>query len=106
MNAIKRSQHLHFLGNWEEKIFAEDKIENACLHSENRRAIKEYCVNPRGQLLHLAQKKRDMIKPQAFVYDAFDYIETIHSVGGHNVYKNTFQRVQKEVFGISRAKVQ
>ncbi len=47
-----------------------------------------------------------MTKLQAFVYDVFNYIERIHAVGGHNVYNKTFQRVQKEVFGISRAEVQ
>lgn len=51
------------------------------------------------------KKKGDITKPQAFVYDSFDYIERIHAAGGHNEYKKTFQRVKKEVFGISRADV-
>lgn len=53
----------------------------------------------------MARKKGDITKPQAFVYDAFDYIERIHAAGGHNEYKKTFQRVKKEVLGISRADV-
>ena len=43
---------------------------------------------------------------QAFVYNAFDYIEQIHTEKGHNSYKKTFQQVKREVFGISRADVQ
>ena len=54
----------------------------------------------------MAQKKGDITKPQAFVYDAFDHIERIHAAGGHKGYKKTFQQVKKEVFGISRAEVQ
>ena len=63
-------------------------------------------MDSRKQLLHVAQKKGDITEPQAFVYDAFDYIERIHTTRGHNGYKKTFQRVKKEVFGISRADVQ
>lgn len=105
-NATKRAQYLHFLANPEQKIAEKDKIEKARLYSEKRRATKEYCVDSRGQLLHVAQKKGDISKPQAFVYDAFDNIERIPAASGHNGYKKTFQWVKREVFGISRAEVQ
>lgn len=59
-------------------------------------------MDSRGQLLHIAYKRRDITKPQAFVYDAFDHIEQIHAAEGHNGYKETFQRVKKEVYEISR----
>ena len=49
MNATKRAQYLHFLANPEQNIVEKDKIEKARLHSEKRRAIKEYCVDSRGQ---------------------------------------------------------
>ena len=57
MNATKRAQYLHFLANPEQKIIEKDKVKRARLHSEKRRAIKEFCVYSRGQLLHVAQKK-------------------------------------------------
>ena len=105
-NATKRAQYLSFLADPEQKITERDKAEKKRLHAEKRRAIKEFCVDSRGQLLHVAQKKGEITKPQAFVYDAFDFIEKIHAARGHNGYKKTFQRVKKEVFGISRADVQ
>lgn len=43
------------------------------------------------QLLYIAKKRGDITKLQAFVYDAFDYIEQIHAVGGHNDNKKTYQ---------------
>ena len=106
MNATKRAQYLSFLADPEQKITGKDKAEKKRLHAEIRRAIKEFCVDSRGQLLHIAQKKGDITKPQAFVYDAFDYIKRIQAAGGHNGYKKTFQRVKNEVFAISRADVQ
>ena len=48
----------------------------------------------------------DITKPQAFIYDAFDHIKRIHVEDGHNDYQKMFQRVKKELFGISRAEVQ
>ncbi len=89
MNATKRAQYLYFFANSEQKIVEKDKIEKARLHYEKGRAIKEYCINSRGQLLNMAQKKRDITKLQVFVYDVFDHIERIHSAGGHNGYRKT-----------------
>lgn len=60
MNATKRAQYLHFLANPEKKIAEKDKIEKPRLHSEKRRAIKEYCVDSRGQVLHVAQNNGDI----------------------------------------------
>ena len=62
-------------------------------------------MDSRRQILHVAQKNGDIIKPQAFVYDAFDYIQRIYTAEGHNSYKKTFQQVKKGVFGISKAGV-
>ena len=52
------------------------------------------------------QKKRDITKPQTFLYDVFNHINRIYAAGGHNGYKETFQQVKKKVFGISRAEIQ
>ena len=84
INATKHSQYFHFFANREKKIVEKDKIENTCLHSEKRRAIKEYFDNSNRQRLHLVQKKKDIIKPQAFVYDVFYNIKRIHAASGHN----------------------
>ncbi len=67
MNAIKRTQYLHIFAHWEQKIVEEDKIGKTRLHSEKHPAIKEYYVDSRRQLLNVAQKKGDIVKPQAFV---------------------------------------
>ena len=53
----------------------------------------------------MALKKRDITKPQTFVYDVFDYIQRIHSTDGHNGYKKFFQLVKKEVIGISKTEI-
>lgn len=90
MNAIKPAQYFYCFANSEQKIVEKDKIQKIYLHSEMRRAIKEYYIDLRGQLLHMAQKKRDITKPQAFVYNAFDYIKRIHTADGHDSYKRTF----------------
>ncbi len=50
-------------------------------------------------------RKRDIIRPQAFVY-AFDNITRIHGRGGDNRYKRTYQRVKNEAYRISRDDVQ
>ena len=62
MKAIKRVQYLHFFANREKEIVEKDNIENTRLHSEKRRAIKEYYFHSRGQLLHLASEKEDITK--------------------------------------------
>lgn len=62
-------------------------------------------VSPSLLIESRAYDKKRVRKPQAFVYDAFDHIERIHAASGHNGYKKTFQRVKREVFGISRAEV-
>ena len=91
MNATKRAQYLSFLADPQQKITKKEKAEKKQLHAEKRQAIKEFCVDSRRQLLHVAQKKRDITKPQASFYDLFDYIEQINTAGGHNGYKKTFQ---------------
>ncbi len=87
MNATKRAEYLRYLADPEQKIHETDKVERKRLNAIKPRVIKEYCMDSRGQLLHIAQKKGDITKPQAFIYDAFDYIERIHAAGGHNGYK-------------------
>ena len=58
MNATKQAQHLSFLADPERKITEKDKAEKKRLHAEKRQTIKEFCVDSRRQLLHLAQKRR------------------------------------------------
>ena len=106
MNATKRVQCFSFLADPEQKITEKDKVEKKRLHAEKRWVIKEFFVDSRRQLLHVAEKKRDITKTQAFAHNAFDYIERIYTARGHNGFKKTFQQVKKEVFGISRADVQ
>ncbi len=106
MNATKRAEYLRYLVDPEQKIHKTDKVERNRLNSIKRRVIKEFCMDSRGQLLHIAQKKKDITKPQAFIYNIFDYIEWIHAAGSHNGYKKTYQRVKKEVHRISRDDVQ
>lgn len=97
MNATKRAEYLRYLADPEQKIHETDKVERKRLNSIKRRVLKEFCMDSRGQLLHIAQKKGDITKPQAFIYDTFDHIERIHAAGGHNGYKKTYQRVKKEL---------
>lgn len=63
-------------------------------------------MDSRGQFLHIAQKKGDITKPQAFIYDGIDHIERIHTARGLNGYKKTYQLAKKEVNGIFRDDVQ
>ena len=105
MNAIKRAQYLSFLANLEQKITEKNKAEKKRLYVEESWVIKDFCVDSSRQLFHIAQKKEKITNPQGFVYDVFNYIERINTAGGHNCYEKTFQRVKKEVFGISRAYV-
>ena len=93
MNATKCAEYLQYLTDPEQKIHKTDKVERKRFNAIKQRDIKEYCMDFRGQLLYIAQKKGDITKPQAFIYDAFDHIERIHAVGGHNSYKKTYQRV-------------
>ena len=102
MNTTKRAEYLQYLANPEQKIHKTDKVERKQLNSIKWRVIKEFCMDSRGQLLHIAQKKGDITKPQAFIYDAFNHIKRIHAAGGYNGYKKTYQRVKKEVYEISR----
>ena len=95
-----------FFADLEQKITEKNNAQKKRLNAEKRRPIKEFCVNSHRDLLHLAQKKGNITKSQAFVYNAFDYIERINTAGGHNGHKKAFQRVKKEIFGISRADVQ
>ncbi len=64
MNATKQAQYLSFLADPEQKITEKNKTENKRLHAEERRAIKEFCVDSCRQLLHVAQKKEKITKPQ------------------------------------------
>ncbi len=106
MNASRRALYLRFLSDPDQKIVETDKHEKSRLYTEKRRAINEFCVDNRGQLLHVGLKKGDITRPQAFVYDAFDIIARVHAAGGHNGYKKTYQRVKNEAYGISRDDVQ
>lgn len=49
----------------------------------------------------MTHKKRDITRPQAFIYDTFDYIKRIYAASSHYGYKKIFQQVKKEVYDIS-----
>lgn len=55
------------------------------------------------QFLHITQRKKDISKLQACIYDGFDYIEKIYYVRGDNSYIKTFQQVRNKIYGIFRA---
>lgn len=57
MNATKRAEYLRYLADPEQKIHETDKVERKRLNAIKRRVIKVYCMDSRGQLLHIAQKK-------------------------------------------------
>ena len=86
MNAIKRTEYPRYLANPGQKIHKTDKVERKQLNSIKRQVIKEFCIDFRGQLLHIAEKK-DITKPQTFIYNAFNHIERIYAAGDHNGYK-------------------
>ncbi len=106
MNATKRAEYLRYLADPDAKIIEKNKIEKKRLNSVKNKAIQELCVDAWQKLLNVEQKKEPITKPQAFFYNAFSHIERINAIGGHNGYKKTFQRVKREVYGISRDDVQ
>ncbi len=57
-------------------------------------------MDSRGQSLNIAQKKRDIIKPQAFVFNTFDHIKRIYTAKSHNCHKKTYQLGNKGVHRI------
>ena len=68
--------------------------------------MNEFYIYNRGQLRYVGLRKRDITRPQAFVYDAFDIIAQIYGTEGHNGYKKTYQRVKNEAYRISKDDVQ
>lgn len=106
INITKRTKYLQYLANSEKKIHKINKIERKYFNAIKQQVIKKYYMDFCGQLLHITQKKGDIIKLQAFVYDTFDYIEWIYAVGGHNGYKKTYQQIKKKVHRISRDDIQ
>ena len=106
MNATCRTLYLQFLSNPDQNIVEPDSHEKSRFYTEKRRAIKKFCIDNRGRLLHVGLRKEDITRPQAFIYDAFDIIARIHDTGGHNGYKKTYQQVKNEAYGISMDNVQ
>ncbi len=68
MNATRQALYLRFLSDPDQKIVEADKYEKSRLYTEKRRAINEFCIDNKGQLLHVGLKKGDITRPQAFVY--------------------------------------
>lgn len=62
MNATKRAEYLRYLADPDDKINERDNIEKKGFNAVKRRAIQEFCVDARGQLLHVGQKKGDITK--------------------------------------------
>ncbi len=91
MNATRRALYLRFFSDPDQKIVEPDKHKKFRFYTEKRRAINEFCIDNRGQLFHAGLRKRDITRPQAFVYNIFDIIARIHSKGGHKGYKKTYQ---------------
>ena len=106
MNATRWALYPRFLSDTDQKIIEPDKHEKSRLYTKKHRAINGFCIDNKGQLLHDGLGKRDITRPQAFVYNAFDIIAQIHAAGGHNWYKKTYQRVKNEAYGTSRDDVQ
>ncbi len=106
MNATRRALYLQFLYDPDQKTVELDKYEKSRFFPENLQAINEFCFDNSGQLLHVGLRKKDITRPKAFFYDAFDIITRIHGTERHNRYKKKDQRVKNESYGISRDKVQ
>ncbi len=106
INATCRALYLRFLSDPDQKIVKPDKHKKSRLYTEKRGAINEFWIDNRGQLLHVGLRKKDITRPQTFVYDAFVIIAWIHDTGGHNRYKKTYQRAKNEAYGISKDDVQ
>ncbi len=85
MNATRRALYLRFLSDPDQKIVKPDKHEKSCLYTEKRRAINEFCIDNRCQLFHVSLRKRDITRPQVFVYDAFDITARIHAAGRQQI---------------------
>ena len=43
-----------------------------------------------GQLLYIAQKKRNITKILVFIYNKFNYIKWIYTIKGCNSYNNIY----------------
>lgn len=69
MNATCRAFYLQFLSDPDQKMVEPDKHEKSrlYLYTGKPRAINEFCVDNRGQLLHVGLRKGDITRPQAFV---------------------------------------
>ena len=74
MNTTRQALYLQFFSDLDQKIVEPDKHKESRLYIEKHRAINEFCIHNRGQLLHVCLRKGDITRSQAFVYDAFDII--------------------------------
>ena len=74
IKATRQALYLQFLSDPDQKIVEPDKHKNFRFYTKKHQAINEFCINNKGQLLHVGLRKGDITRPQAFVYHAFDII--------------------------------
>ena len=60
INAFYHAHYLQFFSDPDQKIVEIDKYKKFHLNTKKRQAINEFCVNNKGQLLHIGLKKRDI----------------------------------------------
>ncbi len=75
MNATRQAFYLQFLSDPDQKTLEPDKHEKFCLYTKKRRAINEFFIDNKSQLLYICLRKGDITQSQAFVHDAFDIID-------------------------------
>ena len=102
MNATRRAFYLRFLSDLDQKIVKPDKHKKSRLYTEKSRKINRFYIDNKGEVLYVGLRKRDITRPQAFVYNAFDVIARIHGTGKNNRYTKIYQRMKNKAYGISR----
>ncbi len=60
MNATRQALYLRFLFDPDQKIVKPDKHKKSRLYTKKRRAINEFCIDNRSQLLHVDLRKEDI----------------------------------------------
>ena len=63
INATHWALYLRFLPDPDQKIVEPDKHEKSRFYTEKRQAIKELCIDNRGQLLHVSLRQGGITRP-------------------------------------------
>ena len=58
MNAICQAHYLRFFSDLNQKIVEPDKYEKSRFYTKKQPAINEFCIDNRGQLLHVGLRKK------------------------------------------------